>query len=202
MLNGQLVSGDSQLPAAYIEQDSNFFPHMTARETLDFRVELKLGSSLSKGERDKMVNDLLQQLNLSGSADTIVGNSKKIRGLSGGERKRLSIACDLISSPSIIFLDEPTSGLDSFQAQQVVETLRNLADSGKTVIAVIHQPSQQCFAMFDDLLLMSEGKQMYALIWKGWVTKLRLRREPLSMCWTASQKLTPEDKTRRLRKSR
>mmetsp|Transcript_19787 Transcript_19787/g.32819 ORF Transcript_19787/g.32819 Transcript_19787/m.32819 type:complete len:673 (+) Transcript_19787:128-2146(+) len=161
MLNGQLVSGESQLPAAYIEQESNFFPHMTARETLAFRVELKLGSTLSKSERDKMVHDLLQQLNLSGSADTIVGNNKKIRGLSGGERKRLSIACDMISSPSVIFLDEPTSGLDSFQAQQVVDTLRELADSGKTVIAVIHQPSQGCFAQFDDLLLISGGKQMY-----------------------------------------
>lgn len=99
-------------------------------------------------------------LGLTKSANTIVG-STKIRGLSGGERKRLSIACELISSPPIIILDEPTSGLDSYQAAQVVETLRKLADSGKTVIAVIHQPSQSIFNMFDDLLLMSEGKLMY-----------------------------------------
>lgn len=167
-LNHELVSGDSQIPAAYIQQEVNFFPHMTVKETLDFRVELKVGSSLSKGERDKLVTDLMDQLNLSKSANTIVGNGK-VRGLSGGERKRLSIACEMISSPSIIFLDEPTSGLDSYQAMQVVETLRKLADDGKTVIAVIHQPSQQAFAQFDDLLLVSEGRQMYF----GPVSKVR-----------------------------
>ena len=167
-LNDVPVSGDSQIPAAYIQQDTNFFPHMTVKETLDFRVELKVGSSLTKRERDLLVADLMDQLNLSVSANTIVGNAK-VRGLSGGERKRLSIACEMISSPSIIFLDEPTSGLDSYQAMQVVETLRKLADSGKTVIAVIHQPSQQAFAQFDDLLLLSEGKQMYF----GPVSKVR-----------------------------
>ncbi|KAI2506887.1 ABC-2 type transporter [Fragilaria crotonensis] len=173
-LNDELVSGDSQIPAAYIQQDTNFFPHMTVKETLDFRVELKVGSSLTKRERDKLVADLMDQLNLSISANTIVGNNK-VRGLSGGERKRLSIACEMISSPSIIFLDEPTSGLDSYQAMQVVETLRKLADAGKTVIAVIHQPSQQAFAQFDDLLLLSEGKQMYF----GPVSKVRSYMESL-----------------------
>jgi ABC-type multidrug transport system ATPase subunit/ABC-type multidrug transport system permease subunit len=173
-LNNELVSGDSQIPAAYIEQSTTFFPHMTVKETLDFRVELKVGSSLKKSERDKLVADLMEQLNLSKSASTIVGNDK-VRGLSGGERKRLSIACEMISSPSIIFLDEPTSGLDSYQAMQVVETLRKLADDGKTVIAVIHQPSQQAFAQFDDLLLLSEGQQMYF----GPVNKVRSYFESL-----------------------
>jgi ABC-type lipopolysaccharide export system ATPase subunit len=87
----------------------NFFPHMTVRETLNFRVELKLGSMLKKKSRDKMVDDLIQQMRLEKTADTIVGDSK-VRGISGGERRRLSIACELISSPSVIFLDEPTSG--------------------------------------------------------------------------------------------
>lgn len=79
----------------------------------------------------------------------------------GGERKRLSIACEMISSPSLLLVDEPTSGLDSSQAMQVIQTLRDLADTGKTVIVVIHQPNQHVFALFDDLLLLSEGKQMY-----------------------------------------
>lgn len=130
------------------------------KETLDFRIELKLGSKLGKSDRDDVAKDLMELLGLTKSANTIVG-STKIRGISGGERKRLSIACELISSPPIIILDEPTSGLDSYQAAQVVQTLRKLADSGKTVIAVIHQPSQSVFSMFDDLLLMSEGKLMY-----------------------------------------
>jgi len=167
-VNGETLSEDSKLPAAFIEQDVNFFPHMTVKETLDFRVELKLGSRLGKSARDDVVADLIDMLGLSKSANTIVGGAK-VRGLSGGERKRLSIACELISSPPVIILDEPTSGLDSYQAGQVTDTLRKLADSGKTVIAVIHQPSQSVFAKFDDLLLVSEGKLMYY----GEVSKVR-----------------------------
>mmetsp|Transcript_4852 Transcript_4852/g.7352 ORF Transcript_4852/g.7352 Transcript_4852/m.7352 type:complete len:684 (+) Transcript_4852:75-2126(+) len=167
-VNGEILSEDSNLPAAFIEQEVNFFPHMTVKETLDFRVELKLGSRLGKSARDDVVANLMEMLGLTKSATTIVGNSK-VRGLSGGERKRLSIACELISSPPVIILDEPTSGLDSYQAAQVVDTLRKLADSGKTVIAVIHQPSQSVFAMFDDLLLVSEGRLMYY----GEVSKVR-----------------------------
>ena len=108
-INGHPVTGDSMIPAAVIEQEVNFFPHMSVRETLNFRVELKLGSRLKKKYRDKIVNDLLKQLRLEKSADTRVGNAS-IRGISGGERRRLSIAVELISSPSLIFLDEPTSG--------------------------------------------------------------------------------------------
>jgi ABC-type multidrug transport system ATPase subunit/ABC-type multidrug transport system permease subunit len=179
-INEDLVSGDSQIPAAYIKQDANFFPHMTVQETMDFRAELQLGSLFSRQERSKLVTDLMEQLNLSQSAHTIVGNNK-VRGISGGERKRLSIACEMLSSPSVIFLDEPTSGLDSFQAMQVVETLRKLADSGKTIIAVIHQPSQQAFAQFDDLLLISEGKQMYF----GPVSQVRTYMENLGYVTSA-----------------
>ena len=159
-INQQTISGDCHIPAAVIEQESNFFPHMTVKETLDFRVELKLGSQLPKAERDDVVANLMEMLGLVKSANTIVGDSK-VRGLSGGERKRLSIACEMISSPPILILDEPTSGLDSYQATQVMEYIRKLADSGKTVIAVIHQPSQKVFSLFDDLLLVSEGRMLY-----------------------------------------
>ena len=103
------MSGNSQLPVAFIEQETNFFPYMTVRETLDFRVELRLGSRLGKSARDDVVAGLLDLLGLAGSENTIVG-SNKVRGLSGGERKRLSIACEMISSPPVIILDEPTSG--------------------------------------------------------------------------------------------
>ncbi|GKY91354.1 hypothetical protein MPSEU_000107600 [Mayamaea pseudoterrestris] len=161
IVNQQAVTGDSMLPCAFIEQEVEFFPHMTVRETLVFRVELKLGSQLSKQGRADMVDDLLHQLGLTKVADTIVGNAR-VRGISGGERKRLSIAVEMISSPSLIMLDEPTSGLDSTAATALIETLRELADQGKTIIAVIHQPSQHVFGKFDDLLLVSEGgKQVY-----------------------------------------
>ena len=201
-INGVRVDPDQLLPAAFVEQDVNFFPHMTVAETLQFRVSLKLGSLVSASEKDATVHNLMEQLGLTKSADTIVGNTK-IRGLSGGERKRLSIAVEMISSPSLIVLDEPTSGLDSSAAASLVQKLRTLADQGKTVVAVIHQrayvyntnacsqwivvfpififspvllvpihhyfaysfdiiaASQHVFSMFDDLLLLSNGQQMY-----------------------------------------
>ena len=137
-INGNPVDPEALLPAAFVEQDVNFFPHMTVSETLQFRVSLKLGSLVTARERDKIVHNLMEQLGLTKSADTMVGNTK-IRGLSGGERKRLSIAVEMISSPSLIFLDEPTSGLDSAAAASLVQKLRTLADQGKTIVAVIHQ---------------------------------------------------------------
>ena len=91
------------IPAAFIEQDTNFFPYMTVKETLDFRVELKLGRTVNKNDRDDIVKELMALLSLSKSANTIVGNTK-VRGVSGGERKRLSIACEMIDSPPVIFL--------------------------------------------------------------------------------------------------
>ncbi|KAG7340164.1 FHA modulated ABC efflux pump ATPase/integral membrane protein [Nitzschia inconspicua] len=159
-INGSPITGDSQVPAAFVEQEVSFFPHMTVRETLAFRVELKLGSLISKKAQAQRVQELIEEMNLDKVADTVVGDAK-VRGISGGERRRLAIACELVSSPSLVFLDEPTSGLDSTAATQVVQALKKLSESGKTVIAVIHQPSQHVFASFDDLLLISEGKQMY-----------------------------------------
>ncbi|CAN0023380.1 unnamed protein product, partial [Sphacelaria rigidula] len=93
-------------------------------------------------------------------ADTIVGD-EKTRGISGGEKKRLSIACQLFGTPSLIFCDEPTSGLDSFQAERVMSTLRELAENGHTVVCSIHQPRSSIFRMFDDLLVLSEGQVMF-----------------------------------------
>lgn len=185
-INGHNITGDSQVPAAFVKQDLSFFPYMTVRETLAFRVELKLGSLISKQAQTKRVQELLQELNLEKVADTIVGDAK-VRGISGGERKRLGIACELISSPSIIFLDEPTSGLDSTSASHLVTALRNLADSGKTVVAVIHQPSQHVFSAFDDLLLVSEGKQMYF----GETSKVREYMDA-NVCVAPAEKGTPE----------
>ena len=81
--------------------------------------------------------------------------------MSGGERKRTSIGVELITDPSLIFLDEPTTGLDSFTATSVMETLKDLAKSGRTIVQTIHQPNSDCFEMFDRLMLMARGKVIY-----------------------------------------
>jgi ABC-type multidrug transport system ATPase subunit len=147
---------------ALVEQDVTFFPYMTVQETISFRVELQFGNTISRTEREQIVSNVLQQMSLTNVANTIVGNNK-VRGISGGERKRLSIAIELIVSPLILFLDEPTSGLDSTAATTLVQQLRTLATTyHTTIIAVIHQPSQHVFTMFDDLLLVGQGgKLMY-----------------------------------------
>jgi len=164
-INGDAIMEKGGLPqTALIPQESNFFPHMTVQETLEFRADLILAGK-KRSEKQKVLQSVMQQLNLSHLADTSVGDGgKKVRGLSGGERKRLSIAIKMIGDPpSILFLDEPTSGLDSYQAKQVVASLRRLADeTSKTIVAVIHQPSQQAFAQFDDVLVLTEGgRQIY-----------------------------------------
>lgn len=86
-----------------------------------------------------------------------------VRGISGGEKRRVSIACELVTSPSIIFLDEPTSGLDAYNAYNVVECLVSLARTYKrTVIFTIHQPRSNIYALFDKLVLLAKGKMIYS----------------------------------------
>lgn len=102
------VNGRQQqqlLPAAFVVQEAVFFPYMTVRETVAFRVQLQLGSLLSAKQREETIDSVLAQMGLAHVADTIVGDAK-VRGISGGERKRLSIAVELVASPSVVVLDE------------------------------------------------------------------------------------------------
>ncbi|KAJ1415922.1 P-loop containing nucleoside triphosphate hydrolase [Sesbania bispinosa] len=124
-------------------------------------VELQLPDLSSAEERDEYVNNLLFKLGLISCADTNVGDAK-VRGISGGEKKRLSMACELLASPSVIFADEPTTGLDAFQAEKVMETLQQLAQDGHTVICSIHQPRGSVYSKFDDIVLLTEGSHVYA----------------------------------------
>eukprot|EP00951_Prasinocladus_malaysianus_P012123 scaffold90212_cov48-Prasinocladus_malaysianus.AAC.1 len=123
-------------------------------------AKLRLPKSTSSDVKEKLVEGLITRLSLTSCADTVVGD-KKTRGLSGGEKKRLALACELIGSPALIFADEPTTGLDSFQAEKVMATLKELAESGHTVVCTIHQPRGSIYKMFDDLMLMSAGRLVY-----------------------------------------
>ncbi|CAG9467340.1 unnamed protein product [Pedinophyceae sp. YPF-701] len=152
---------DAHHRVGYVQQEDIFFSQLTVRETLTMAAKLQFPSSANEGDIDKYVQHIAGTLGLSKSMDTIVGDQKK-RGLSGGEKKRLSIGCALVGSPSVLFLDEPTTGLDSFQAEKVMGVLKSLADQGHTVVCVVHQPRSSIWAMFDDLILLSEGKCAYS----------------------------------------
>ena len=104
----------------------------------------------------------MYQFNLEKCKNVTIGNPElDIKGISGGERRRLTFASEVINDPGILFCDEPTSGLDSFMAMSIVETMKNLAKNGKTIICTIHQPSSELFEMFDKFCLISEGRLAY-----------------------------------------
>ena len=131
---------------------------MTVRECLEFAAKLKLHGTYD--EKIRRVEEIIKELRLNKCQNTKIGGPL-IKGVSGGERKRTSIGVELITDPQLIFLDEPTTGLDSFTATSVMETLRDLALTGRTVISTIHQPNSDIFEMFDRLMLLAQGKIIY-----------------------------------------
>ncbi|CAI0450165.1 unnamed protein product [Linum tenue] len=145
---------------AYVTQEDVLMGTLTARETLTYSAKLRLPSSLPKEELSDIVEGTIVEMGLQDCADTIIGNWH-LRGISGGEKKRLSIALEILTMPRLLFLDEPTSGLDSASAFFVIQTLRNIARDGRTIISSIHQPSSEVFALFDDLFLLSSGEVVY-----------------------------------------
>ncbi len=142
---------------AYVQQEDILFQTMTVRECLMFAARLKLPRSVNYRER---VDEIIEDLKLTKAADTKIGGPL-VKGVSGGERKRCSIGVELITDPNLIFLDEPTTGLDSFTATNVMEVLKDMAATGRTVISTIHQPNSDIYNMFDKLMLMALGKIMY-----------------------------------------
>ena len=120
-----------------------------------------MDKSFSIEAKKKRVKEVIAQLGLTKCQDTIIGVPGRIRGISGGEQKRLSFAAEIITNPKLLFVDEPTSGLDSFMAENVISALQAIAEEGRTILTTIHQPSSELYQMFDRLLLMSEGRTAF-----------------------------------------
>ncbi|KAL3529933.1 hypothetical protein ACH5RR_009255 [Cinchona calisaya] len=145
---------------AYVTQEDVLLGTLTVRETITYSARLRLPTSLSKYEIKGIIDGTIMEMGLQDCADRLIG-SWHLRGISGGERKRLSIALEFLIRPWLLFLDEPTSGLDSASAFFVVQALKSVARDGRTVISSIHQPSSEVFALFDDLCLLSGGEIVY-----------------------------------------
>eukprot|EP01039_Chlorochromonas_danica_P004846 gene4846-5314_t len=160
LFNGGSRSKWFQRDSAYILQDDLHIPTLTVRETVLFSAQVRLPEGTSLDVIEQRVNMLLDLMGLNSIQHSYVGG-QKIRGISGGQMKRLSIAVEIVSLPDCIFLDEPTSGLDSLMALEVMQTVRKLADQNRTCVSTIHQPSPQVFALFDSLVLIVEGRLIY-----------------------------------------
>lgn len=126
-------SSSSSTGTAYVMQQDVLLPSLTVRETLQFAADLRLSTTRTKAERRLMVEDVVEELGLSECAATRIGDDAH-KGCSGGEKRRTSIGIQLLADQPVLILDEPTTGLDAASALQVVETLKRLAQRGKTVI--------------------------------------------------------------------
>ena len=152
--------------SSYVPQDDVFFPHMSAVESLRFVARMRLRESVGDAEVDERCVALLGEVGMGHVADVYVGGvlagGLTIRGLSGGQRRRLSLAAGLISQPRLLFADEPTSGLDAASTLHVMELLANLAKVTRLgVCCTIHQPRAAIWAMFDKVYFLSAGRVLY-----------------------------------------
>jgi ABC transport system ATP-binding/permease protein len=150
----------------YVPQDDIVHPQLTVRQALYFSARLR--TDLSDAEINERTEKVLSDLGIPDKIDTVIGSPER-KTLSGGQRKRVNIALELITDTPLLFLDEPTSGLSSYDAESVVDLLKQLSRSGKTIVTTIHQPSLKVYRQFDDLLMVSRdrGDSPGALVYFG-----------------------------------
>ncbi|KAL5991460.1 hypothetical protein ACLOJK_012369 [Asimina triloba] len=142
--------------SGYVEQSDIHSPQITVGESLWFSASLRLPKEVDEEKKREFVEEVMTLVELDTLRDALVG-LPGTSGLSTEQRKRLTIAVELVANPSIIFMDEPTSGLDARAAAIVMRAVRNTVDTGRTVVCTIHQPSIDIFEAFDELLLMKRG---------------------------------------------
>ncbi|KAI1608991.1 ABC transporter-like protein [Exophiala viscosa] len=158
LLNGAMAADNVVASiCSYVPQDdTGLLPSLTVRETLHFAARLRLPTFLTNEQKVQRAETVLRQLGLKECADTLVGNDL-VKGISGGEKRRVSIGIQILTDPRVLLLDEPTSGLDAFTAFSIIEVLKGLADEGRTIIFSIHQPRSDMFKQFGGVLLLAKG---------------------------------------------
>ncbi|EGG13290.1 ABC transporter G family protein [Cavenderia fasciculata] len=162
LINGYPRLKNFKRISGYVTQEDIMIGTLTCREHLNYTAMLKLPEGMPKAQKMARVNSVLTELNLMHICENRIGTPEK-RGISGGERRRLSIAAELLVDPSILFLDEPTSGLDSHSASELIYSLKQLAKNrNRTIIFSIHQPSAEIFEQFDNLILLHKGNPYYS----------------------------------------
>ncbi|WVQ92160.1 hypothetical protein IAS59_005968 [Cryptococcus gattii] len=176
----KLEKGQVKKRIGFVRQQDFLVECLTVRETLTYAAKLRLPTHLSDEAITFIVEQTIDELGLRDAADTVVGGPLR-KGISGGEKRRLSIGCVLVTLPSILILDEPTSGLDAFTSYLLLLTLSQLARRGRTVILSIHAPRSDAFEIFDRIALLSKGKIVYSGLRKdclAWFYSLGHEIEP------------------------
>ncbi|PVU93150.1 hypothetical protein BB559_003432 [Furculomyces boomerangus] len=159
-LNGRPAeNGALSLVSRFISQDDVMLSTMTVSEVIEMAIQFRV-EGITKEDLESRKKYAIDILELEKCQNTRIGDPMD-KGISGGERKRTAIAMEMATNSSVLFLDEPTSGLDIYTSILVVKLLKRIAQSGQTVVAVIHQPSSDIFNLFDDILLLSQGKAIY-----------------------------------------
>ncbi|KIR40028.1 ABC transporter [Cryptococcus deuterogattii 99/473] len=157
----KLEKGQVKKRIGFVRQQDFLVECLTVRETLTYAAKLRLPTHLSDEAITFIVEQTIDELGLRDAADTVVGGPLR-KGISGGEKRRLSIGCVLVTLPSVLILDEPTSGLDAFTSYLLLLTLSQLARRGRTVILSIHAPRSDAFEIFDRIALLSKGEIVYS----------------------------------------
>lgn len=139
----------------YIQQEDKLYPSFTVIEVMQIAAELKLGLDISTIEKQSIIEDTMKRFDLARVQDV------RSDLLSGGQRKRLCIAVELLDNPRVVFLDEPTTGLDSSLSTECITTLKTLASEQRTIVCVIHQPSAALYGAFDQVYFLAEGRCVY-----------------------------------------
>ena len=165
LVNGEKIpDNEYRNVIGFVDQEDTLLPTLTVQETILTSALLRLPRDMGITVKEQRVEEVMRQLGIYHIKDQFIGSEEGSgRGISGGEKRRVGIACELVTSPSILFLDEPTSGLDAFNAFNVVECLVTLAKTyNRTVIFTIHQPRSNIVALFDQLILLAKGRAVYS----------------------------------------
>ncbi|KAJ5240156.1 ABC-2 type transporter [Penicillium chermesinum] len=158
LYNGAVPSKNViQSVTSFVTQDDDaLLSSLTVRESLRFAAGLRLPNWMSRDEKNRRAEEILFKMGLKECADNLIGNDL-IKGISGGEKRRVTIAIQILTDPKVLLLDEPTSGLDAFTAMSIIEVLQGLAAEGRTLIMTIHQSRSDLFNHFSQVLLLARG---------------------------------------------
>ena len=175
-----------------VEKDDHMYSRLTVKEVVMFTAQMRSVQGVTEEEKIEKVNNLLRVFGLDHIQNSRLGDFEK-RGISGGERKRVSICGELVASPRILFMDEPTTGLDSSNAQTVCECLREVAQRDRiSMLITIHQPKHNLLRLFNSIILLTEGRVIFsgsvdgALKSSFWILDLNVLHEPIQVTFTST----------------